>query len=105
MQGALAVVAMRDPQMDGLSPFGIPFWASSSLCVLCIVVNSFFGRDELEIDSEKIRHVRRALVGFVAAQLIQSPKCGAGSTNRTVDSDSGSTQTGLEIRDFPPASR
>lgn len=92
----LAGMVIRDPKLFHFL-FAIPFW-TSWIFVFCMLLKSFFQREELLLDREGVVYVEKI---FVPRQRRKVPLDEIRSLDQymaVVDSESGRCQSGIEIR-------
>jgi hypothetical protein len=86
---------IAEPTILHLS-FAIPFWAAW-LLVSCLVLNSFFRRERLELGPEGIQFDCRVIIPIRQRAIPLGEIQGFGSYSTVVDSESGTREWGLEV--------
>ena len=92
----LAGMVIREPRLFSLL-FAIPFWASW-VFVFCMVVKMFFSREQLVLDHQGANFQSRAVLPLHRRFIPLSEIYAFDVSTKVVDSESGRTQPGLEMR-------
>ena len=89
-------LVMAEPKLSHVL-FAIPFWASW-IFVSCLVLNSFFRKECLELGPEGIQFVCRVIVPIHRRTIPLDEIQGFGSYSTVTDSESNTRQWGLTVR-------
>jgi hypothetical protein len=89
-------MVIQQPAVTSLM-FAIPFWASW-IFVFCLVMNSFFRKELLELGPEGIQFVCRVIVPIMRRIVPLEEVEGFGSYLKVTDSESNTLAKGIEVR-------